>query len=71
MGWSREWVSTATGLTWLAKVAGLLFTAIAASLGAPFWFDILSKFVAIRGAGTPPPKATIPSKPDDAPADAS
>jgi hypothetical protein len=23
-------------------------------LGAPFWFDMLSKFINIRGAGTPP-----------------
>lgn len=34
---------------------GWLITALAASLGAPFWFDLLNKFVAIRGAAKPQP----------------
>jgi hypothetical protein len=33
---------------------GWLFTAIAASLGAPFWFDILNKIITIRSAGKAP-----------------
>jgi hypothetical protein len=33
---------------------GWIFTAIAASLGAPFWFDTLNKFMNIRAAGTAP-----------------
>jgi hypothetical protein len=42
---------------WLVfKLFGLLVSAFAVSLGAPFWFDLLSKFVNIRAAGTPPPK---------------
>jgi len=39
---------------WAIKVLGLIITIAAVSLGAPFWFDTLSKFVNIRGAGTPP-----------------
>jgi hypothetical protein len=39
---------------WLLKVIGLLISAFAVSMGAPFWFDTLSKFVNLRGAGTPP-----------------
>jgi hypothetical protein len=39
---------------WLLKLIGLLITVFAVSLGAPFWFDTLSKFVNLRGAGTPP-----------------
>ena len=31
--------------------AGWLLTIIAASLGAPFWFDILNKFITIRSVG--------------------
>ena len=31
--------------------AGWLITALAISLGAPFWFDLLSKLVKIRGSG--------------------
>ena len=44
-----------TGPAWyLLKVLGLLLTAGAASLGAPFWFDVLNKFMSIRSAGKAP-----------------
>jgi hypothetical protein len=33
---------------------GWLLTALAISLGAPFWFDILNKVVSIRAAGKAP-----------------
>ncbi|MBA4053587.1 MAG: hypothetical protein C0490_02645, partial [Marivirga sp.] len=33
---------------------GLLITAVALSLGAPFWFDLLRRLVAIRSAGVKP-----------------
>lgn len=36
---------------WLLKICGWLITALAISLGAPFWFDILNKFINIRAAG--------------------
>jgi len=39
---------------WLWKVLGWLFTALAVSLGAPFWFDLLNKFVKMRGSGGAP-----------------
>jgi hypothetical protein len=35
-------------------IVGYIITAIAISFGAPFWFDLLSKFVSIRGAGAKP-----------------
>lgn len=35
----------------LLKFLGLLITAGAASLGAPFWFDLLNKLVNLRNAG--------------------
>lgn len=38
----------------ISKIVGLLITALAASLGAPFWFDTLSKIVSIRGVGKSP-----------------
>jgi hypothetical protein len=38
----------------LARAAGLLFTGLALSLGAPFWFDLLSRFINIRGTGKRP-----------------
>lgn len=33
---------------------GLVLTALALSLGAPFWFDLLKKLVALRSAGVKP-----------------
>lgn len=39
---------------WLQRIAGWLVTALAISLGAPFWFDLLKKFVRVRGSGDLP-----------------
>ncbi len=39
---------------WLAKILGMLITGLAAAQGAPFWFDILKKFINIRGTGSNP-----------------
>jgi len=36
---------------WMSKVVGWLITALAASVGAPFWFDILQNVMSLRGAG--------------------
>lgn len=41
---------------WGRRIAGWLFTAIAISLGAPFWFDLLNKFINLRAAAPPPAK---------------
>lgn len=46
-----------TDFQWLAmfaKLVGLLMTALAISLGAPFWFDTLNKVISIRTAGRSP-----------------
>ncbi len=42
------------GWDWLAKMAGLVFTIIAVSMGAPFWFDLLNRVVNARLAGEKP-----------------
>jgi N-acetylmuramoyl-L-alanine amidase len=42
---------------WLVKIFGLLLTAVALSLGAPFWFDILNKFIVIRSTVKPHEKS--------------
>ncbi|HEY0323996.1 MAG TPA: hypothetical protein VGC66_23815 [Pyrinomonadaceae bacterium] len=39
---------------WLLKIAGLLITGVALSLGAPFWFDLLNRFISFRTALKPP-----------------
>jgi hypothetical protein len=41
---------------WLMKVIGLLITALAISLGAPFWFDVLNKFMIARSSVKPQEK---------------
>jgi len=39
---------------WLNKLAGLGLSAFAVSLGAPFWFDLLNRFMTIRAGGKSP-----------------
>jgi hypothetical protein len=43
---------------WAFNFAGWMLTAIAVSLGAPFWFDMLNKLINLRLAGVKPDKAT-------------
>jgi hypothetical protein len=43
-----------TLLGWGGKIVGWLITAVALTLGAPFWFDMLNKFINIRLAGKKP-----------------
>jgi hypothetical protein len=38
----------------VTKLLGLFVTGLALSLGAPFWFDLLSRFINIRSAGIKP-----------------
>lgn len=61
IGWSapnfKEWyrqASSATPKEILKKMVGLILTAIAVALGAPFWFDALGKLVNLRSNGDPP-----------------
>jgi hypothetical protein len=63
---------------WVKKVLGLLLTAVAASLGAPFWFDMLNKVMNIRSSGKAPeerqkaPKVRqTPPEPGETPREAS
>jgi len=42
-------------LFFLIKLFGWFITALAVSLGAPFWFDLLQKVINIRNAGVRPP----------------
>jgi hypothetical protein len=62
-----RWIDSRTGklvgiVTW-TSVLGWLITALAASLGAPFWFDALGKLVNLRAAGRPPAKTPPRSNP--------
>jgi hypothetical protein len=42
---------------WLMKLLGLIITAFAISLGAPFWFDLLNKFIIVRSTVKPREKS--------------
>jgi hypothetical protein len=61
IGWTEEeWKDlTSNGPM---KIAGWLLTAIAVSLGAPFWFDLLNKLVSLRATGNRPKKSSEPSE---------
>ena len=56
LGWSADLDYGALG--WLSRVAGWLLTAAAVSLGAPFWFDLLNKFMNARSALRPDARPT-------------
>jgi hypothetical protein len=47
----------------LWKIVGLLATMMALSLGATFWFDLLTKFVNLRAAGKKPQRTQTPKRP--------
>lgn len=45
-----------------SALCGWLLTALAGTLGAPFWFDTLNRFVNIRGNGRAPNEKDLPTK---------
>ncbi|MDQ5836680.1 MAG: hypothetical protein M3379_07870 [Acidobacteriota bacterium] len=49
---------------WVLKVLGILITALAVSQGAPFWFDLLNKFMVIRSTVKPHEKSPEESSED-------
>jgi hypothetical protein len=68
IGWSdvparpdHNWLQTWSGRG--QKLFGWLITAFAIMLGAPFWFDLLGRFVQLRGAGEKPKEAASSNKP--------
>jgi hypothetical protein len=55
---------------WWPRLFGWFLTIVAISLGAPFWFDLLNKFMNVRNAGRPPSEsAKAPQKPRQPPQD--
>lgn len=59
-GWGNEYYLSFAKWNWdnvfeaLFKTCGIVFTAIAASLGAPFWFDTLNKLINLRAVNKSP-----------------
>lgn len=60
IGWSKSNWPKASDVGDIILVAlGWLIIAVAASMGAPFWFDTLNKFVNLRTSGPPPDTAAV------------
>jgi hypothetical protein len=62
IGWDAGWGSPRPGQggifnTCINPVLGLLLTALAATLGAPFWFDVMNKVMVIRSTVKPHEKS--------------
>jgi hypothetical protein len=62
IGWSAGWGAPRPGGTGVwnyvaAPILGWLLTALAASLGAPFWFDVLNRVMVIRSTVKPHEKS--------------
>jgi hypothetical protein len=59
IGWNINWPRD--GSSWLrfgiGSLLGWLITACAVSLGAPFWFDLLNKFIVVRSTIKPHEKS--------------
>lgn len=49
LGWRQEDLKVDVS-TWLIRILGWIITALAISLGAPFWFDILKKIINIKSS---------------------
>jgi hypothetical protein len=54
LGWNWDEIKSLDTVGWAVKILGWIVTALAMSLGAPFWFDLLKKLVNIRASGNKP-----------------
>lgn len=70
IGWGKgaaPWFQSGSsdrGQGFLLALAGWLLTAIAMTLGAPFWFDTLNQFMVIRSTVKPREKSEVESSKD-------
>lgn len=63
--WYKDWPGHTTAGFWCwiwyllkNRFGGWLITILAVSLGAPFWFDTLSRFMNVRNSGKPPDQSS-------------
>lgn len=64
LGWSGE--NVCDWKSWPQRLLGWILTIVAVSLGAPFWFDLLGKFMNMRSAGKKPETSDKQAKPQTA-----
>ncbi len=50
LGWGQS--KPTNWWEWLSKVVGWLLTGVAVTLGAPFWFEMLRKLLALKGSSS-------------------
>ena len=58
LGWENGWAPLTEKGLWggFLTVLGWVITAAAATLGAPFWFDVISRLVPLRSSNKPAAK---------------
>lgn len=54
LGWEGVQLRSLSTYDIISKILGFILTALAISMGAPFWFDMLKKLVNIRSSGANP-----------------
>jgi len=54
LGWEGVDLRALSTYDLVSKLLGFILTALAVSMGAPFWFDLLKKLVNIRSSGSRP-----------------
>lgn len=54
LGWEGVDLRALTTYELVSKLLGFVLTALAVSMGAPFWFDLLKKLVNVRSTGARP-----------------
>lgn len=60
IGWTKEEFGSLDLVGWLKKIAGLMLTVFAVSVGSPFWFDVLGKLANLRSSGNKPKSSLDP-----------
>lgn len=70
LGWQPDSLRGERPLDWFERIVGWSLSVVAISLGAPFWFDTLNRFMNLRNAGRSPDEtAKKPEKKKQPPAD--
>lgn len=54
IGWTLPRDVNISAPAWISRLAGWFVSAIAFSMGAPFWFELLNKFINVRNTGQRP-----------------
>jgi hypothetical protein len=56
IGWNPDKLPSSP-YEWALRLLGILLTSLAVSLGAPFWFDLLNRFIVVRSTVKPTEKS--------------